>query len=175
MFYIHFYIGAVSEAKWHVHSDQYMTEKNKSEYTEIVKVVKAWQVIEVIILLLLIPGTLGLAVVFTGDSNKLFNNYMTLVLPFLLFIFIVKIVATVAFLKNKKWSYYYNYTEGIVLFAASAALTGLTVTGGIVLEDISLLKIALSLVFPVVFMFLFWKLIGIYRKILNSVAVKRSE
>ncbi len=175
MFFIHFYTGAVSEAKWHVHSEQYMTEKNKPEYTEIIKAVKAWQVIEVIILLLLIPGTFGLAVVFTGDSNRLFNNYVAFVLPLLLFALIVRIVVTVAYFSNKKWSYYYNYTEGIVLFVFSAVLVGLGIIAGIVMKDISLLKIVLSLVFPIAFMFLFWKLIGIHRKILNSVALKRSE
>jgi len=152
-----------------------MTEINKPEHAGIIKAVKAWQVTEIIVLLLLIPGTFGLAVVFTGDSDRLFSSYMAFVLPFLLSVLIVKITATVAFFNSKKWSYYFNYIEGIVLFVVSAVLVGLGVIGGIVMKDISLLKTVLSLVFPIAFMFLSWKLIGIHRKILGSVAKKRSD
>jgi hypothetical protein len=152
-----------------------MTESSRPEHAGTINALKAWQVIEVIFLLVLIPVTFGFAVVFTGDSDRLFNNYITFVLPFMLSILVAKIAATIAFFRDKRWSFYYNYIEGIVLFAVSAVLVGLDLTGGIVMKDVSLLRIVLSLLFPVMFAFLFWKLIGIYRNMLSSGAAERSE
>ncbi len=131
---------------------------------------KVWQIIELVLLFFLIPGTYGLAVLFTGDGNTVINFYKTYIFPFLIILFIVKIIVTGAFFKNRKWALYYNYIESIFLLFLSGVQIPVYIIAGLCTDKFSLFSIrgVLSFFPPVFLTVLFWFLTKKYDKIKNE-------
>ena len=147
-----------------------MNEAKSPEQPGIPGSLKTWQIIELVLLFLLIPGTFGLSIILNGDDsrNKVFHAYMMFVLPSLVFLLLLKIVVTIAFFKRKKWALSFNYIESIVLMVFFAAQIILIIVGSFAVEKLSLFQSISSLIFPVLFVWLFWSLAKKYKKIIKA-------
>ncbi len=142
-----------------------LQQKSVRSYT----LFKTWQIIELVLLFFLIPGTYGLAILFTGDGDTVYNFYKTYIFPLLIILFIVKIIVTIAFFKNKKWAFYYNYIESILLLVFSGLQIPVYIIAGIFTNKFSLFSLQgiLGLFYPVLLTLLFWFLTKKYYKIKN--------
>jgi len=148
-----------------------MNNQEGQQHTTAPGFLKIWQVVELVLLFLLIPGTFGLAVILNGDDgqNKIFHGFISFILPVLVAFLLLKIVVTVAFFKGKKWTFYFNFVESIILLVFFALQVILIIYAGFTVDNFSILKTVFSLIFPVLFALLFWNLTVQYKRMMKSI------
>ena len=74
---------------------------------------KIWQTVEVILLLMAVPLLLAMGMLFTGDSDKTLMVFLHYIIPGVLLLFLLKLIALIAFFRKKRWSFFFSFYESI--------------------------------------------------------------
>ena len=88
---------------------------------------KVWQIIELVGIFFLIPISFFAGILFTGDSQKMFNFVNFYILPVLGLLLVVKIFVTIALFKSKRWALSFNLIQNFIFALLCGSLVVLTI------------------------------------------------
>lgn len=87
-----------------------------------------WQLIELAGMLFSIPLFFIFGILFTGDSDTVFNFVNSYIITSIAIFFIIKIIAFIAFTRLKAWAIYFNLIQNLILTGIIILLLVLTIS-----------------------------------------------